>query len=453
MPSNSAAQTSDADLIAQVTQRLAEGDRTGAVRTLLADSNTDLSFLLAELSPEQRRELLTRAPVDDSADLLERIEPDEAAEALAGLAPRSATELLDELQVDAAVEVLEEMGIERARSLAAALPEHGEVSTILASYAEGTAGRLMTPASLTLRAWETAADAIEAIRAAAASPSVVTYLYVVDQRERLVGVVGMRELVIAAGTAPLHRLMTPRPVTVTATTTEDECLRLFRRHRFLGLPVTDGDGKLVGLIRADRLVRLSDEDASQGLLGIFGAGESRAADSVVNTARARLPWLLANLGTAFLAAAAVALFQDTVAAVVALAVFLPVIAGQAGNAGVQTVTVLVEMLSTADASLVVVRRALLRELRAAALHGLVIGLLAGLAGGVYAQSALFGVVTAAAMFLAMLLAGVTGALVPLGLRRIGHNPALGSGVLVTTMTDVGGFLVFLGLAAALLVSR
>ena len=454
VPHDTAVETSNPDLFDQVTQRLAKGDRAGVVRLLLADRNTDLSFLLAELSPEQREELLLQAPADESADLLERIEPEDAAEALAAVAPHSATELLDELQVDAAVEVLEEMDEEQALTLAAGMEDSAEVAGILETYDEGTAGRLMTPVPLRLQASQTAAEAIAGIRAtAAATPGVITYLYVVDAHDHLVGVAGIRELVIADAADPLHRLMARNPVAVRTSTPSEECLRLFRRHRYLGLPVITDDGVLAGIIRADRLARLSDKKASGDLLGIFGAGDARAADSVVSTARNRLPWLLANLGTAFLAAVVVAVFQDTVAAIVALAVFLPVIAGQAGNAGVQTVTVLVEMLATTETDSVVVRRVLRRELKAAVLHGLVIGLIVGVAAGAFAQSVLFGAIVAAGMLIAMLVAGAAGALIPLGLRRIGQDPALGSGVLVTTVTDVVGFLALLGLAAVLLVGR
>ena len=327
------------------------------------------------------------------------------------------------------------------------------VPAIFESYAEGSAGRLMTPDPFRLERWLTARAALQAVRAAARSADAVTYLYVVDENERLVGVVGLRALLAAADDTPLHRLMTPDPVAVDSATPERECARLFRRHRYLGLPVTNEANVLLGLIRADRLVRLSDEEASEELLGIFGAGESRPSETVLSTARSRLPWLLINLGTAFLAAIVVALFEDTIAAIVALAVFLPVIAGQAGNAGVQTVTVLIEMLATTEASPIVMRRALRRELKAALLHGAIIGSVVGLAAGFYARSVLFGAVTATAMLIAMLMAGAAGALIPLGLQRLGQNPALGSGVVVTTVTEVVGFLVLLGLAAALLVSR
>lgn len=446
-------QASEVDLFDQVTQRLAEGDRVGAVRLLLADQSTDLSFLLAELSSEQRDELLLETPVEASAELLQRIEPEQAAAALTTAPLDSASELLDELRVDTAVQVLEEMDEAQAQSVAASLDENAGAVGILESYDDGTAGRLMTPVPVQLRASQTAGEAIASIRSAAATPGVVTYLYVVDARDHLVGVVGLRNLVIADDGDTLQELMAADPVAVQTSTPEDECLRLFRRHRYLGLPVTDGDGVLVGVILADLLMRLSDQEASGGLLGIFGARGPWAADSVLGTARTRLPWLLANLGTAFLAAAAVAVFQDTISAVVALAVFLPVIAGQAGNAGVQTVTVLVEMLATTETDSAVVRRVLRRELKAAVLHGLVIGLIVGVAATAFAQSVLFGAIVAAGMLIAMLVAGAGGALIPLGLRRIGQNPALGSGVLVTTITDVVGFLALLGLAAALLVGR
>ena len=440
-------------LVDDVTRLLASGDCAGAVRVLLADSGADLSFLLAELSPEERRDLLGSSPAAQSAAVIERIEPEQAAEALTEIEHEHAAGILDELDVDAAVEVLEEMDAGQAQQLALDMDEPEGVPAIFESYAEGTAGRLMTPNPFRLDRLLTARAALQEVRTAARSAEAVTYLYVVDESERLIGVAGLRTLLAADHDVPLHRLLTPDPVAVQTTTPERECARLFRRHRYLGLPVTNEANVLLGLIRADRLVRLSDEEASEELLGIFGAGESRPSETVLTTARSRLPWLLINLGTAFLAAIVVALFEDTIAAIIALAVFLPVIAGQAGNAGVQTVTVLIEMLATTEASPIVMRRALRRELKAALLHGAIIGSVVGLAAGFYARSVLFGAVTATAMLIAMLMAGAAGALIPLGLQRLGQNPALGSGVVVTTVTDVVGFLALLGLAAALLVSR
>ncbi|MDE2766981.1 MAG: magnesium transporter [Chloroflexota bacterium] len=443
----------DDALVHDITRLLASGDRAAAVRLLVADGDIDVSFLLAELSSEERQDLLASSPPAQSAALIERIEPEEAATALAGVELEVAADILGELTVDTAVEVLEGMDAGQAQELAQGMDEPGGVPAIFESYDEGTAGRLMTPNPFRLERRLTAGVALEAVRVAARATDAVTYLYVVDDSERLVGVVGLRALLAAEPEVPLHRLMTPDPVSVRTTTPGRECARLFRRHRYLGLPVTNEANVLLGLIRADRLVRLSDEESSEELLGIFGAGEFHAAESVFATARGRLPWLLINLATAFLAATVVAVFEDTIAAIVALAVFLPVIAGQAGNAGVQTVTVLIEMLATTEASSMVVRRALRRELKAALVHGAIIGLLVGLAAAVYARSALFGLVIALAMLIAMLVAGAAGALIPLILRRLGQNPALGSGVVVTTVTDVVGFLALLGLAAALLVSR
>ena len=427
---------SDDDPIHHVTRLLATGNRVQ-----LAASDTDMSFRLAEFSPKERRDLLGDSPAADPAADIACIEPHEAADAH------------DVIAHEHAADVLEELADGHAGQLALGTAEPRGVPSMFESYAEGTAGRLMTPNPFRLERWLTAGTALEAVRVAARSADALSYLYVVDERERLVGVIGLRALLAADHDVPLHRLVTPDPVSVRTTTPERECARLFRRHRYLGLPVTNEANTLLGLIRADRLVRLSDDEASEELLGISGAGEPHAGESLFTTARGRLPWLLINLATAFLAALVVAIFQDTVAAVVALAVFLPVIAGQAGNAGVQTVTVLIELLASTETSPMIVRRALRRELAAALLHGALIAFLVGLAAAVYARSTSFGAVIALAMLIAMLVAGAAGALIPLGLQRIGQNPALGSGVVVTTVTDVVGFLALLGLAAALLVSR
>ena len=228
---------------------------------------------------------------------------------------------------------------------------------------------------------------------------------------------------------------------------QEKIARQFEHYHYLGLPVIDDDGRLVGVVKASDALEIAAEEATEDMQLMVGlSGEERALSPWTWSISRRLPWLCINLGTAFLAASVVGLYEETIAQWTALAVFLPIVAGQGGNAGMQTLTVIIRDLALGELSPGDGRRVLLKEVALGLANGLVIGLLVGAIGWWWQDSIMLGVVAAAAMLLNQLAAALAGVLIPFGLKACKVDPALGSSIFLTTVTDVAGFFFFLGLA-------
>lgn len=435
------------ELVEEVRSLIHRGQNLGAAKLLLKDFEDYLPFQVTDVPDDELATVIRDVPADLSADLIKRLDPAEAADVLEETPVEAAASLMDELDRDVAVPVLEELPADRAQEIAEHMRGGADLLSQLRTYPEGSVGRLMTPQPFHVKRWETASDALDLLRTKLGRAShAITYIYVVDDSDRLVGVAGLRRVLSATGDARISEFMNPEAVSVIDTATENECLRLLHRHRLLGLPVVNEDGILVGLIRADRLMRMAEEMATHDLLALHGAAESRNTESVMGTIRHRLPWLVINLGTVMLAASVVGIFQGTIESVVALAVFLPVLAGHGANTGMQTVAVMVRTLALTQLSGRAWIRVLRHELSASFINGMVIGLLAGIGGALWRGSAAFGLVIGVAALASTLMASATGTLVPMLLKAVGHDPATGSGVVVTTFTDMTGFAVMLGLA-------
>ena len=275
----------------------------------------------------------------------------------------------------------------------------------------------------------------------------LSHLFVLGNSGELAGEVNMVELALADDETPLEELVYPVVAVSNPDTPIEECARLRRHYGLQQLPVVD-EGKLVGVILTEALLgAVVEEDTRQMLQVASVAGES-ADGPISESIRTRLPWLTVNLGTTFLAAATVALFESTLAQVVALAAFLPVVAGQGGIGGTQTLTLIVRAIALGELVGVSAGRLLVREAVVGLIHGVLLGILVAVIAMLWKQNPGLGLVLGLAMLGNMLIAGAVGAGVPLLLRRIGVDPAVASAVVVTTVTDVFGFLLFLSIATA-----
>ena len=234
---------------------------------------------------------------------------------------------------------------------------------------------------------------------------------------------------------------------VTVETSREECARLQRHYNLTQLPVVN-DGRLIGVISAEFLLRATVEEDTKQMLQVASAAGDPADGPLLGSIRTRLPWLTVNLATTFLAAVTVSLFESTLARVVVLAAFLPVVAGQGGIGGTQTLTLLVRAMALGELVGINARRLLAREAVLGVLHGVWFGILVALIAVIWKQHLGLGLVLGLAMLGNMIIAGLVGAGVPLFLRRVGVDPAVASAVVVTTFTDVFGFLLFLGIASA-----
>jgi magnesium transporter len=282
----------------------------------------------------------------------------------------------------------------------------------------------------------------------------VAYLYVVDAQDKMRGIVSVHDLLFS----PLHRkigdVMKPDVKHVWVDDDQEKIGQLFEHYHYMAIPVLEHSGQLVGLVQANQVLEVIRKEATEDMQLMVGlSGEERALTPWPQSVRRRLPWLCIDLGTAFLAASVVGLFEQTIAAWTALAVFLPIVAGQCGNAGTQTLTIIIRDMALGEISPGDGRKALLKEFILSSVNGLVIGLIVAAVTILWKGNYLLGLLIGIAMLLNMIAAGLSGVLVPYTLKALKIDPALASSILVTTVTDVAGFFFFLGLATLAMHAR
>ena len=410
--------------LAQVFSELPEKERH-ATFNVLVDKNGRLAMeALSELGPEKGAELLALRPAEEIARLAQEIPSDDAAPLIGHLPKELADVVLDLIK-----------------------PKPGGGVPELLEYEEQTAGRLMNPNVFALGEDLTAGEAITALQAAR-DVEMVFYLYVVDDRRHLVGVISLRRLLLVPPDTPLKRIMTTDVYSVRVDTDQEEVARQVASYNLLAIPVVDPENKLAGVVTVDDVIDVIKDEATEDVYRLAGVSKDDGVlTPPLESLRRRLPWLLVNLVTAFVAASVVGLFTATIERVVALAIFMPVVAGMGGNAATQTLAVVVRGIALGEVTWSNARQALVKE----GLVGLGNGFANGLVGAIAVVIVTrgdwaLGLILMAAMVINMFVAATAGTLIPLGLRALKVDPALASSVFITTLTDVFGFLSFLGLA-------
>lgn len=409
--------------LAQIFSELTDKDREAAF-SLLADRNGRLAMeAVSELGPENGAALLATRSAEEIARLAQEIPSDDAAA------------LIDYLPEELSAAVLDMMR-----------PKESGVVENLLEYDEQTAGRIMNPHVFALNEDMTVGEAIAEIQGNR-DVEMVFYLYVVDERRHLVGVVSLRRLLLVSPETPLKRIMTADLISARVDMDQEEVARQVAAYNLLAIPVVDEENKLVGIITVDDVIDVIKEEATEDIMHLAGvSGDERVFTPAQESLRKRLPWLGINLGTAFLAAAVVGLFTGTIDKLPVLAAFMPIVAGMGGNAATQTLTVIVRGIALGELSWANSRKALTKEAVVGIGNGLALGLVAAAVAWLTRGDPVLGLVLGAAMIINMFVAATAGVLIPLGLRAANVDPALASSVFITTLTDVFGFFSFLGLA-------
>jgi magnesium transporter len=412
------------------------------------------------LYPGEAARQLESLPVTEIVGLLEGMSRPNAA-VLERLTPQVAAWVLEEMSDEAAHRALSALDPGRAASLLARLDEKArdrrldsleeglarELRTLM-TFPEGSAGQLMERRMATAHPDTTAAEALERLRRLRDRPT--HHIYLVDQQGQLVGSVALQDLALAAPHERLRELVRREPVSVQAMAPVGEVVELLGRRRLTSVPVVDFEGSLLGVIRHDALLTAAEEAASADMQTMVGASkEERALSRVGFAVRKRLPWLQVNLATAFLAAAVVGIFEETIARFTALAVLLPVVAGQSGNTGAQALAVTMRGLALREVRPRHWPRLTLKEVNVAFINGLAVALTTAVGVYVWSRSLGLALVIGTSMVISMVVAGLSGASIPVVLIKLGQDPAQASSIILTTATDVVGFLSFLGIATLL----
>jgi magnesium transporter len=433
-------QSPDAEQAEAFLDALPEGETALAVSRLREDEQT---LLLTALEPEQAAELIEQVPDVQAVELIERLEPETAAAIIDELPSDEQADLLGKLDEADAAAILDSMDPEEARD-----------ARELVQYPRDVAGGLMIKEFLSYRDDATVADVLEDMRANADTyhDYDVQYAYITAAPKKLVGVLRLRDLLLARPLEVMRSLMISEPLSVTDAAALDDLRATFDRYQFFGMPVVNEAGALVGVVRrADVEEALADRSDDQYLKaqGIVGGDELRTMPLLLRSRR-RLAWLSVNIVLNIVAASVIAMYQETLAAVIALAVFLPIISDMSGCSGNQAVAVTMRELTMGLIRPTEMLRVWLKEVSVGVINGLALGALVASAAWVWKGNAFLGLVVGGAMAANTVVAVSIGGVVPLILRRLNMDPALASGPILTTITDMCGFFLILSLAAAML---
>ena len=355
------------------------------------------------------------------------------------------------MEPDEAADLLGDMTPDQAAVTLSSIKDAAEIRPLL-EHEDETAGGLMTSVDVVLHQDITAQEAINHLKANLPGAELAYYLYVVDGDMKLVGVVSLLQIIIASSDTCIVDIMNPEVISVFADTDQEATARLMARYDLLALPVVDPNYQLLGVITHDDMVDVLEEEETEDIYRLGGVPDEKVSPTVAPqiALRARLPWLILNMGTALLSALVLSLFEDTIAQLAVLAVFFPIVAGVSGSAGTQTLTVTVRGLALGEVSPQDGIPALTREVLIGLANGIVLGTLIALIALIWKDSPMLGLVVGVATFLNMIAAGFAGVLVPMGMSVIKLDPALASPVLVSTLTDTLGYLIYLSIATVVL---
>jgi magnesium transporter len=416
------------------------------VREYLRSFSAEAASHLNRLEAAEVRPIFLAEPVSVQRDLLLHLSPGPAARLLEQLDESSFAKLFARLDPGRALPILARLADDVLEERLSQLPtglaqEYRE----LLSYPQNTAGSLMDPKVAAFHPHETVKHVLDRIRKA--RDRRILDVCVVDDEGRLTGVVPLQHVAVAEPTQQVQDLIEGEPIAATSMDPREDIVALFEQRKLASLPVVDSERRLLGIIRYGALVEAAQEEMSSDLQSMFGAGkDERALSSVAFAVRKRLPWLEINLATAFLAATVVGLFEGTIAKFTALAVFLPVVAGQSGNTGSQALAVTMRGLALREIRTRHWLRVAGKEVGAGLLNGIVVAATTSLVVYIWMSSAGLAAVIGVAMVFSMILAGLSGAVIPIALQALGQDPAQSSSIVLTTVTDIVGFLSFLGLA-------
>ena len=441
----------DPALVSEIVEALEAGDGAGARARAVELHAADLADLIEQLRPAHRAALVEAFGPDLDPQALTELSEGARDEVLAALDPEVLAEACKTLDTDDIVYLVEDLPEEdRARVLSALEAEDRFVVRQALGYPEYSAGRLMQREVVTAPPFWTVGQMIDFMRAAVDLPDPFYDVMVVDPAMKPLGKIPLSRVLGARRPMTLESIMDDDFRTIRVDEPQEDVAYAFNQYHLVSAPVVTEDGRLAGVITIDDAMAALQEEAEEDILRLGGVGDEEISDRIREILRRRAPWLAVNLLTAVLASLVIAQFEDVLAQVVALAVLMPIVASMGGNAGTQTLTVSVRALATRDLTATNALRVIGREAAVGLLNGLIFAVVIGGVGLAWYGDPTLGLVLGAAMVINMLAAGLSGILIPIALDRIGADPALASGVFVTTVTDVVGFFAFLGLAAAVM---
>jgi magnesium transporter len=437
------------EFVREVMARVEAGDDEGARALIEPLHPADVADLFELLDRDERRTLAASIADLLDADVFAEMNDWVREELLDALSPHEVATIAGQLEPDDAVAIIEDMEEDDQRAVLRALdPDDRAAIEEALTYPEESAGRLMQRDLIAVPEHWTVGQVIDYLRSGEDLATDFWEIYVVDPQHHPVGTCMLSWVLRTPRKVAISDVMKRDQTLIPVDMDQEEVALKFQKYALISAAVVDPSGRLVGMITVDDIVHIIQEEAGEDVLLLSGAGEGDINEPVVDTYKARVRWLAANLLTALVASTVISQFEDSITRMAVLAALMPIVAGVGGNAGTQTLAVTVRAIATNQLTGSNHWRTVWREIRVALMNGLTIAVLIGIGVTLVLGSGVLGAVIASAMLTNIVIAGLAGVLVPLGLEKAGADPAVASSVFVTMVTDSMGFLVFLGLATA-----
>lgn len=413
----------------------------------------DIADILEDISPEARKVIIGMLPIETASEAISEMnEETRPEELLMALNPKQAAKIIEELDPDDAADLLSQLPREDIRRIFARISDEEErVIQNLMTYDEDSAGGIMTPEVLKIPVEWTKREAMAEVVRISEEMETFYGIYVVDDRDHLLGVVPLKTLIRARPEVRIDKLLTEKLIKVHVDTDQEEVARQIQQYNLAAIPVVDSENRLLGRITFDDIMDIMEEESTEDLLKIAGVSEDEELrGGWLNAVKSRIPWLLINLCTASLAGFVISRFADTIDRAVIIASFMPIVAGVAGNGATQALAVTIRRIATEGIPRSKYNRVILKELTVGLANGFMLGLIVGAVAYMLGGQPILGLVVFCSMVGNLLVAGFAGSAIPLLLQRFGVDPAVASSILMTAFTDILGYTLLLGLATLLL---
>lgn len=431
-----------------------DANNTDGLKFILEDCHpSEIAQFLDALPPKARERIINILPIEIASEAIAEMDPESHPETLLGnLHPELAGDIVEELSDDDAVDLLNELPADKREKILDEMDAE-DASDIrkLMTYPEDSAGGLMTTELITVHYSATKKQALDAVIEQSEEMGEFYSIYVTDDADRLTGTLSLKTLIKAKPSALIQDIMDEDVIYVEANTDQEEVVKLLSQYNLAGIPVVDENRLLIGRITFDDAMDVLQEESTEDILKLSGVSDDEELSGNWKEAvKSRLPWLILNLGTAFLAASIIRHFNDILEHLLVLTAYMTMIAGMGGNAATQALAVTIRRISLNDISDKQAYQTILKEFLVGLTNGAVNGSIVFLAAIIFDGNPLLGLVIFLAMTGNMIIAGIAGSSIPLFLKRVGVDPAVASSIIITTFTDVFGFLLLLGLASNLL---
>lgn len=442
----------DPSLVSKIMSSVDVGDKETVLNIIKKLPPSDVADIINLLKSSERKSFINLIKEGFNPETLSVLEDVVREEIIKYLGYNFVANLLPELETDDAVHVIEDLKEEEKDLILQNIPQSDREELQLAlNYPEDSAGRLMSLDFVSSPPHWNVGEAIDFFRESSDLPGEFYEIYLIDPFFKPVATLSLSSILKSNREDKLEDLKSNHFVTISAEMDKEMVAHEFERFDLVSAPVIDENGRLIGVITADDIVDVIQDEAGEDIKFLGGVGDENITDNVLRVSRGRFSWLFINLLTAILASIVISIFDGTIEEMVALAILMPIVASMGGNAGTQTLTIAVRSLSTRDLVPLNYKRIINKEILVSFYNGVSFAIIIGFLGAFWFNDIPLGIVLAVAMIVNMLIAGLSGILIPLGLNKVGIDPAVASTVFLTTITDVVGFFSFLGLAAWFLV--